>query len=64
LSNSLSSDALITDRTINLEEEDFKNYQNETKCFSLKKLPKGNVKAYSYNFDEFEFAIEQENELR
>lgn len=47
-----------------LEEDDFKNYQNETKCFSLKKLPKGNIKAYPYNFDEFEFAIEQENELR
>ncbi|WP_395054640.1 ATP/GTP-binding protein [Flavobacterium sp.] len=47
-----------------LEEEDFKKYQNETKCFSLKKLPKGDIKAYSYNFDEFEFAIEQENELR
>jgi len=47
-----------------LEEEEFKNYQSETKCFSLKRLPKGDVKAYSYNFDEFEFAIEQENELR
>lgn len=47
-----------------LEEEEFKKYQNETKCFSLKKLPKGDIKAYSYNFDEFEFAIEQENELR
>lgn len=47
-----------------LEEYDFKNYQDETKCFSLKKLPKGDIKAYSYNFDEFEFAIEQENELR
>ena len=47
-----------------LEEDDFKNYQEETKCFSLKKLPKGNIKAYNYNFDEFEFAIEQENELR
>jgi AAA15 family ATPase/GTPase len=47
-----------------LEEEDFKNYQDGTKCYSLKKLPKGDIKAYSYNFDEFEFAIEQENELR
>ncbi len=47
-----------------LEEEDFKDYQDKTKCFSLKKLPKGDIKAYSYNFDEFEFAIEQENELR
>ncbi len=47
-----------------LDEVDFKNYQIETKCFSLKKLPKGDIKAYTYNFDEFEFAIEQENELR
>lgn len=47
-----------------LEEEDFKNYQNETKCFSLKKLSKGGINAYTYNFNEFEFAIEQENELR
>lgn len=47
-----------------LEEEDFNKHQDETKCFSLKKLPKGDIKAYSYNFNEFEFAIEQENELR
>ena len=47
-----------------LEEVEFKKFQKETKSFSLKKLPKGEVKAYSYDFDEFEFAIEQENELR
>lgn len=47
-----------------LEEIEFKKFQDKTKCFSLKKLPRGETKAYSYNFDEFEFAIEQENELR
>ncbi len=47
-----------------LEEEKYMSYQNQTKSFTLKKLPDGNIKAYKYNFEEFEFAIEQENELR
>ncbi len=47
-----------------LEEKDFVNFQNDTKSFTLKKLPNGDIKAYRYDFEEFEFAIEQENELR
>ncbi|MCW4468512.1 AAA family ATPase [Flavobacterium sp. MFBS3-15] len=47
-----------------LEENDFIDFQNETKSFTLKKLPNGDIKAYRYDFEEFEFAIEQENELR
>jgi len=47
-----------------LEEKDFANYQNDTKCFTLKRLPDESIKAYKYDFEEFEFAIEQENELR
>jgi len=47
-----------------LEEKEFAAYQDETKCFTLKKLPDESIKAYKYDFEEFEFAIEQENELR
>jgi AAA15 family ATPase/GTPase len=47
-----------------LEEEGFIDYQKDTKSFTLKKLPNGNIKAYEYTFEQFEFAIEQENELR
>lgn len=47
-----------------LEDKDFATYQDETKCFTLKKLPDESIKAYKYDFEEFEFAIEQENELR
>nr|WP_322624562.1 AAA family ATPase [uncultured Flavobacterium sp.] len=47
-----------------LEEKDFIDYQKDTKSFTLKKLPDERIKAYEYSFEQFEFAIEQENELR
>ncbi|AXG74998.1 hypothetical protein DVK85_12460 [Flavobacterium arcticum] len=47
-----------------LEEKDYSEHQNDTKSFTLKRLPDESIKAYRYNFEEFEFAIEQENELR
>lgn len=47
-----------------LEEKDFIDYQKDTKSFTLKKLPDESIKAYEYSFEQFEFAIEQENELR
>lgn len=47
-----------------LEEKNFIDYQKDTKSFTLKKLPDESIKAYRYNFEEFEFSIEQENEIR
>ncbi len=47
-----------------LEENDFTHLQNDVRSYTLKKLPDNSIKAYKYNFEEFEHAINQEVELR
>lgn len=47
-----------------LEEDEFSEMQSMCKCYTLKQLPNGSTKAYTYSFDEFSFAINQQIELR
>jgi AAA15 family ATPase/GTPase len=47
-----------------LEEIEFTHLQKDVRSYSLKKLPNESIKAYKYNFEEFEHAINQEVELR
>ena len=47
-----------------LEEEAFKNYQDEVKCFTISKLTDNTVKAYEYDFNSLEYAMEHDIEVR
>lgn len=47
-----------------LEEPGFKNMQGNCKCYTLRELHNGSIKAYKYSFSEFSFAIEQQIEMR
>jgi hypothetical protein len=47
------------------ESEDLKGAQNMVRCIALSQLPdKKTIKAYTYPWDEFQAAINQDNELR
>jgi len=47
-----------------LLEDDMKEFQDLTRSYTLNKLPDSSIKAYNYNFNEFEFALKQGIELR
>ena len=47
-----------------LEEDDSKTYRDEVKCFTISKLNDDTLKAYPYNFESFEYAIENDIEIR
>jgi AAA15 family ATPase/GTPase len=47
-----------------LHENDYQDFQNATACYYLRKDDTNTLKSYKYNFDKFEYAIEQDIELR
>ncbi|MEA1955812.1 MAG: AAA family ATPase [Campylobacterota bacterium] len=47
-----------------LEEEDMQKYQELSKTITLRKLPNSNIKAYTRQFKEFEYEIDNELEIR
>lgn len=47
-----------------LEEDLYQEYRNDVKCFTISKLNDNTVKAYEYNFDSLEYAINNEVEIR
>ena len=48
-----------------LETEEFADYREECRSFTLERLPPdGRVKAFRYNYSQFEYAINAEMELR
>ena len=47
-----------------LNESDYVSYQEITKVFTIRKLEEGNHKAYKYDFDQLENAINEQFELR
>lgn len=47
-----------------LEEDDFNRHQSEVTAFTLRRDPDGRVRTYRYNFDQLEFSLEQEIEIR
>ncbi len=46
------------------ETEELKGYQDEFRCFSLAKNKQEDIKAFKYNFEEFQSSIHLNNELR
>jgi AAA15 family ATPase/GTPase len=47
-----------------LEENDMPRFQKDARHFLLERLPNGDIKAFDYNFEQFESAIDLGNELR
>jgi AAA15 family ATPase/GTPase len=47
-----------------LEEVDLKEFQKDTRCIRLIESENKSVKSFTYDFQRFQFAIDQENELR
>jgi AAA15 family ATPase/GTPase len=47
-----------------LEEETYQSYRSDVKCFTISKLNDNVVKAYEYNFESLEYAIDNEVEIR
>jgi len=47
-----------------LEEEDMVQYQDKTRSYTLQKLADGHVKSYKYTFEQFEYSVEQNLEIR
>jgi AAA15 family ATPase/GTPase len=47
-----------------LEEEEMKDLQKDTRCIRLVESENNAVKSFTYDFERFQFAVEQENELR
>lgn len=47
-----------------LSENEMKSYADRTRTYTLQELSNKNIKAYKYNFEEFEYAIDKEIELR
>ncbi len=41
-----------------LEELEMQEYQARTRCFKLAEMPDGSVKSYTYEFDDFQYAME------
>jgi hypothetical protein len=50
--------------TLELEEDDMKSMQNDTRYFLLHQQKDKSVVAANYNFSQFQFAIDQNNEIR
>jgi AAA15 family ATPase/GTPase len=47
-----------------LEDDDMKEFQKDARHFLIKKTGSGQVKSFTYNFEQFEHAIEAGNEIR
>ncbi|MBN2833695.1 MAG: AAA family ATPase [Candidatus Delongbacteria bacterium] len=47
-----------------LKENDFVQFQQESKIITLRELPEGRIKAYTRSFNEFEYELENEFEIR
>jgi len=47
-----------------LEENDFQSYQELSKTITLKKLPDDNIKAYIREYNEFEYELDNELDIR
>ena len=58
-----SKEALIYLKEV-LEEIEMKAFQEEVKCYTISKLNDGILKAYPYDFSSFEYAIENDVEIR
>jgi AAA15 family ATPase/GTPase len=46
------------------EDEELKSFQKDMRCFRLVEHKDKSVKSYSYDFEQFQFAIDHENEIR
>ena len=58
-----SKEALIYLKDI-LNEDDYLDFQNEVRCFTISKLSDSELKAYNYDFSAFEYAIDNDVEIR
>lgn len=47
-----------------LNDEDMKKYQDKSRSYTMKKLPDNRIEAFKYNFEEFEYAVNSDIELR
>ncbi|MBD8346436.1 AAA family ATPase [Dysgonomonas sp. HGC4] len=47
-----------------LETKSFSEQQNSTVCYNLNRIKNDVLKSYQYNFDQFQYAIDMENEIR
>lgn len=47
-----------------LSNNDMEDYREKARICTLRELPDGNVKAYSYKYNEFRYAIENRHEIR
>lgn len=47
-----------------LEEPEMEKYQNQIRSYTLRKLPDNIIKPYKYNFESFEYSLEQGIEIR
>jgi AAA15 family ATPase/GTPase len=47
-----------------LEDDDMKEFQKDARHFLIKKTDSGQIKSFTYNFEQFEHAIEAGNEIR
>ncbi|WP_462251830.1 AAA family ATPase [Ferruginibacter sp.] len=58
-----SKEALVYLKEV-LEESEFITFQNDVKCFTISKLADSTLKSYRYDFEAFEYAIENDVEIR
>jgi AAA15 family ATPase/GTPase len=47
-----------------LSNDEMRFFQDRTRTYTLRELPGNNVNAYKYNYEEFEYAIERDIEIR
>lgn len=58
-----SKEALIYLKEV-LEESDYTDFQNDVTCYTISKMQNSTLKAYKYDFESFEYAIENDIEIR
>lgn len=58
-----SIESLRTLKSI-LSSSELQKFQSETKCFTIRKYEGDNLKAYSYDYEKLDYAIEQDIEMR
>jgi AAA15 family ATPase/GTPase len=47
-----------------LEEDAYKDYQDEVRSYTIRRISASEIKAYKYDFPQFEFSVNQEIEIR
>ena len=49
---------------LEIEENEDKSSKNRVRSITLRRLPDDSIKSYVYNFEQFEFSLEQGIEIR